>query len=98
MRILGWLWRAALLVARLVTRLVRPPARAGSDEARSTVLFALDGVGYEVEVTEAQARRLRGLLVPYIAAARPAGTRPAGTRPAGTRPANGRVPGRTAGR
>ena len=40
---------------------------SGSGE---TVGFALDGVGYEIDLSEKNARRLRDLLEPYIAAAR----------------------------
>jgi hypothetical protein len=38
-----------------------------------TVPFALDGVDYEIDLSEKNAQRLRDLLEPYIAVARPRG-------------------------
>jgi hypothetical protein len=38
--------------------------------ADETVTFGLDGVGYEVDLSAANADRLRDLLAPYVAGAR----------------------------
>jgi GNAT superfamily N-acetyltransferase len=38
--------------------------------AGETVKFALDGIGYEIDLSEKNAGRLRDLLQPYVAAAR----------------------------
>jgi hypothetical protein len=56
---------------------VKPPTRDATREpdARVTVRFALDGVGYEADLTDEQDQRLRGLLARYIAAAHPANGR-----------------------
>jgi len=39
-------------------------------EARTTVRFALDGVDYEIDLSEANAKALREALQPYVAAGR----------------------------
>jgi hypothetical protein len=49
-------------------------------EAEGTVSFALDGTGFEIDLSQRNAARLRDLLAPYVGAARRAG---AGARPAG---------------
>lgn len=41
----------------------------------STVLFSLDGVTYEIDLTEANAERLRGSLTQYVDSARRVGGR-----------------------
>lgn len=46
------------------------------DAPVDTVGFGLDGVGYELELTETEQARLRELLAPYIAAARRLGRSP----------------------
>ena len=38
--------------------------------AAETVVFALDGVSYEIDLSEANARNLREALAPYLAVAR----------------------------
>ncbi|MBC3192024.1 Lsr2 family protein [Pseudonocardia sp. C8] len=43
-------------------------------EADETVGFGLDGRSFEIDLSSANARRLRDDLAPYLAAARPAGT------------------------
>jgi hypothetical protein len=48
-------------------------------EAAETVLFGLDGVGYEVDLSAVNAAELRALLRPYVAAARPTGRVVAGS-------------------
>jgi hypothetical protein len=44
-------------------------------EADETVSFGIDGVGYEIDLTGANAAVLREVLAPYIAAARKASRR-----------------------
>lgn len=39
-----------------------------------TVLFSLDGIAYEIDLTEENARALREVLSPYVAAARSVST------------------------
>ncbi|SDR21697.1 histone-like nucleoid-structuring protein Lsr2 [Actinopolyspora saharensis] len=41
-------------------------------EAQQTVTFAMDGVSYEIDLSEQNARKLRELFGPYIKQARPA--------------------------
>lgn len=43
--------------------------------AGETILFSLDGVAYEVDLTEPNASALRDAFAPYIAAARPVSNR-----------------------
>lgn len=43
-------------------------------EAAEKVQFALDGVAYEIDLSEANARALRDTLAPWIAAGRRAGS------------------------
>ncbi len=61
-------------------------------EADETVQFALDGVSFEIDLSEGNAEALRGALAPYVAAARRLGGRT--TRRGGapkSRPASERV-------
>jgi hypothetical protein len=44
----------------------------GSEGAR-TVVFSFDGVGYEIDLAEANRAKLEGALAPFIAVARKAG-------------------------
>jgi len=53
-----------------------------------TVLFSLEGIGYEIDLTDANADALRAALAPYVSAAR-AVTGARGRRSAG-KPAGGR--------
>lgn len=54
-----------------------------SSQDVTTVLFGLDGVSYEIDLTEANAERLRESLTEYVEAARRVGGRiKRGTRPA----------------
>jgi hypothetical protein len=54
-----------------------------SSQDVSTVLFGLDGVSYEIDLSEANAERLRQSLAEYVEAARRTGGRiKRGTRPA----------------
>lgn len=48
-------------------------------EAAETVTFALDGVSYEIDLTDANATKLRGALAPWVGSARRAGRRSATT-------------------
>jgi hypothetical protein len=43
--------------------------------ASETVLFALDGVAYEIDLNDANAARLRDMLAPYVGPARRTGGR-----------------------
>ncbi|MEV0320691.1 Lsr2 family protein [Streptomyces sp. NPDC050658] len=47
-------------------------------EADETVTFALDGKSYEIDLTTANADKLRGLLEPYLKGGRRTGGRSAG--------------------
>ncbi|MFF7335252.1 Lsr2 family protein [Streptomyces sp. NPDC090306] len=49
-------------------------------EADETVTFALDGKTYEIDLTTANADKLRGLLDPYVKGGRRTGGRSAGAR------------------
>lgn len=49
-------------------------------EADETVTFALDGKTYEIDLTAANAEKLRGLLEPYTKSGRRTGGRSATTR------------------
>ncbi|BAU84203.1 lsr2-like protein [Streptomyces laurentii] len=49
-------------------------------EADETVTFALDGKSYEIDLTTANAEKLRGLLEPYTKNGRRTGGRGAGAR------------------
>jgi hypothetical protein len=55
----------------------------GSSEADETVSFALDGVSYEIDLTAANAAKLRDALAPWTGHARRAGGRRSSGRPAG---------------
>jgi len=54
-------------------------------EADETLQFALDGVSYEIDLSEANADALRAALGPYVLAGRRVGGRVT-RRPAGARP------------
>ncbi|GGU46274.1 histone-like nucleoid-structuring protein Lsr2 [Streptomyces violascens] len=49
-------------------------------EADETVTFALDGKSFEIDLTTANADKLRGLLEPYVKSGRRTGGRAAGGR------------------
>ncbi|MCF2529349.1 histone-like nucleoid-structuring protein Lsr2 [Yinghuangia soli] len=49
-------------------------------KADETVTFALDGVSYEIDLSEANAGELRSALAPYVQVARKTGGRAAGRR------------------
>ncbi|MEU5421411.1 Lsr2 family protein [Streptomyces sp. NPDC001407] len=49
-------------------------------EADETVTFALDGKSYEIDLTAANADKLRGALADYVKSARRTGGRAAGAR------------------
>ncbi|MBP8919719.1 MAG: Lsr2 family protein [Micropruina sp.] len=44
-------------------------------EAAETIVFGLDSVSYEIDLSEGNAAQLRDLLAPYVAAARKVGGR-----------------------
>ena len=52
-------------------------------DAAETVSFALDGVGYEIDLNEGNAARLREALAPWVGHARKAGRTGAPQRPRG---------------
>ncbi|MGZ4611125.1 MAG: histone-like nucleoid-structuring protein Lsr2 [Actinomycetes bacterium] len=54
--------------------------------AEETVSFSLDGVSYEIDLSAANAAKLRDDFAPYVGTARRVGGRSAG-RPRGRRPA-----------
>jgi hypothetical protein len=58
-------------------------------EADETVTFALDGKTYEIDLTTANADKLRGLLDPYTKGGRRTGGRSTGGRSKGRVPASG---------
>ncbi|MER7947773.1 Lsr2 family protein [Streptomyces sp. NPDC096079] len=58
-------------------------------EADETVTFALDGKTYEIDLTTANAEKLRGLLEPYTAGGRRTGGRTTGGRGKGRAVATG---------
>jgi len=58
-------------------------------EADESVQFALDGVSYEIDLSEANAEALREALAPYLAASRRIGGR--ASRRATSRPASERT-------
>src|SRR6478735_8907124 len=61
-------------------------------EADETVTFALDGKTYEIDLTTANADKLRSLLEPYAKSGRRTGGRAAGTRGKGRVVASGGSP------
>jgi hypothetical protein len=58
---------ARRIVHQLVDDLDGTVLEVGSGE---TVLFSLDGVAYEIDLTDDHATELRGALAPYVGAAR----------------------------
>jgi hypothetical protein len=52
----------------------------GESKAAETVAFAIDGQPYEIDLTKANAARLRDALAPFVGAARKAGGRRPGAR------------------
>jgi hypothetical protein len=59
-----------------------------TDGAGSTVSFALDGTSYEIDLSQANAQRLRDALAEYISAARKVGSRSTAKRGGGGRSAS----------
>lgn len=66
-------------------------------EATETVTFALDGVSYEIDLSESNASKLRDSLAEWVGHARRAGSGKSGgrTRAAGAAPARGRGAAKT---
>ena len=58
-------------------------------EADESVQFAIDGVSYEIDLSEANAEALREALAPYVEAARRVGGRSSRRSTAAARPAAG---------
>ena len=46
-----------------------------NSEAAETIVFGVDSVSYEIDLSEANAQKLRDLLAPYVAAGRRVGGR-----------------------
>lgn len=74
---------ARRIVHQLVDDLDGTVLDAGEGE---TVLFSLDGIAYEIDLTETNAATLRDTLQPYTAAARSISSRTSGAQTAGSRP------------
>jgi hypothetical protein len=74
---------ARRIVHQLVDDLDGTVLEAGEGE---TVLFSLDGIAYEIDLTDANAAALRDALQPYVAAARSISSRSGGSRGVGSRP------------
>ncbi len=55
--------------------------------AAETVSFAIDGVSYEIDLSEANAAKLRDALAPFLGHARRTGGRRGGARSGGSAPA-----------
>lgn len=58
-------------------------------DATETVAFSLDGAAYEIDLSEANANRLRDALAPFVGHARRSGRGPGRPAPAATRPVRG---------
>jgi hypothetical protein len=72
-------------MAQKVTVLLVDDLDGTEAEDVSTVLFALDGVSYEIDLAEANAENLREILAEFVAAAKRTGGRvKRGARPATT--------------
>ena len=54
-------------------------------EAAETIVFGLDSVSYEIDLSEGNAAKLRDLLAPYVAVGPPNGRQAQGSRPAACR-------------
>jgi hypothetical protein len=70
---------AQKVIYQLIDDLDENPLEDGDGE---TVIFGLDGVEYEIDLSTAHARELRDALSPYVAAGRPRSAR--STRAAGS--------------
>lgn len=73
---------ARRIVHQLVDDLDGTVLDAGEGE---TVLFSLDGIAYEVDLTEEHAAALRGALEPYVAVARSISSRSSGSATSASR-------------
>ena len=73
---------ARRIVHQLVDDLDGTVLETGEGE---TVLFSLDGIAYEIDLTETNAAALRDALQPYVAAARSISSRNSGAQTAGAR-------------
>lgn len=71
---------ARRIMHQLVDDLDGTVLQAGEGE---TVLFSLDGVAYEIDLTDQNARALREALAPYVASGRSLSTRGASSPRAG---------------
>lgn len=77
---------ARRIVHQLVDDLDGTVMEIGSGE---TVLFSLDGVAYEIDLTEANAAALREALAPYTAAGRSVSSRRSAPAPARAKASRG---------
>ena len=73
---------ARRIVHQLVDDIDGTVLDAGEGE---TVLFSLDGIAYEIDLTEANAAALRDALQPYVAAGRSISSRASGSQTTGGR-------------
>jgi hypothetical protein len=69
---------AQKVIYQLVDDLDQSPLGDGEGE---TIVFGLDGVEYEIDLSAAHAKDLRDALETFVAAARPRARRSAGTTP-----------------
>lgn len=67
---------ARKIVHQLIDDLDGTALEVGDGE---TVLFSIDGVAYEIDLTDENAAKLRDALTPFIDAARPVSARDGGT-------------------
>lgn len=74
---------ARRIVHQLVDDLDGTVLDAGEGE---TVLFSLDGIAYEIDLTDTNAAALRDALQPYVAAGRSISSRSGGSRTGSSRP------------
>lgn len=77
---------ARKIVHQLVDDIDGTILEIGSGE---TVYFALDGVAYEIDLTEENARDLRAALAPYVAAGRSVSSRAGSSRAGSSSSAGG---------
>jgi hypothetical protein len=83
---------ARRIVHQLVDDLDGTVLEIGSGE---TVLFSLDGVAYEIDLTDENAAAFRDALSPYIAAGRSVSTRATSSRAGSSRASSARTSGGT---
>src|ERR1700741_4095539 len=67
--------RCSPMAQKVLVQLVDDLDGTTSDSSISTVQFALDGVTYEIDLTDSNDERLRGLFSDYVTSARRTGGR-----------------------